>query len=101
MESPGLHSIMATARYRQITSTKGRALYLFYSYDVTQANICRALSIRPGTLSKWISCPEAAEGRGNSGYLTKADYNHLFNEIVKERADQHNAMTAAEIVQEV
>ncbi len=88
-ESPSareIHTILASSEFRRLTSSKSKVLLLHFGHGVRQADICRALSLQKGTVSKWCRSPKAPEGAGRPGYLSHEAANHLFGVLVEQHS---------------
>lgn len=96
-----INAIKATNEFRALTSIKSKVLMLRFQYDITQADICRAMGLHKGTVSKWCHHPKAQEGAGRPGYLSREASDYLFGQLVRVRTDEHNPMSTDDIIHEV
>ncbi len=92
---------MATTDYRMLGTPRLKAIYLYHEWGVAAPKICSILGEPKSTVWRWINGKVRHEGVGRPGYLTKDDHDALFHVLIVQRYEDHDPMTADDIVQEV
>ena len=93
--------MLAMSQFRSLTSDRERAVELHLEHKATFDDIAEVLHLPRSTVRRWILEPWRHFAIGRPGYLHPEDHRSLFEEIIHQRARDHQPLTSALIVTEV